>query len=861
MPGDGGAAGTPPASAPAARERILAFAGALLVALYLLDKESGALVLAETRGGAAGRYGLPERYRVTGRSPAAEAVVTGRPLWLDAAGFAARRDKFPGTVRPPAGTAGASLGALPLRAGTDAPPRGCLVLVGDAVDGFAPEQRRFLQRYADEIAAGLPAAVAAGGEWPLLGPALRRLRTGGFSLVPSTGLIDADASLLDLFGIQRDEFDGKVESLLAPVVPDDLPGLEDVVDASATVAGCREVEFRVRLRTGEFRRLRLGCRALRDGGGRPEQLLGVVADASGPGSDDEGALRRLSDELDRAQTARDVGRIVVAALRGPLCADRLALGALEADRLVVTVLDPPRTAAWPDSWRAEWRSEWPDPPVRAIPELQAALRSGTARFWPAGAALEPALADVGPGGLAVLPLPAHGRIAGVCLIGWEQPHESGPQERSMLTTAAGLIGEALMRGLAYDAEQELAGMLQRTLLPRRLPALPGGEAVARYRPATHGLQVGGDWYDVIALSENHVVLVIGDVQGHSTAAATVMGQMRTAVRAYAVEGHPPDVTVSHANRLLIGMETDLFATCTYVDLDMEEGDALIVRAGHLPPLLRLPDGSTEEVTADGGPPLGVLADTDFPMTAVTLAPGTVIGLLTDGLVESASLRVEDGLRRVRDAFAAADPADIGQMADDVIGQRGPPADDVALLLLRYDGMKVRPVRARSVVWRLPDAVMHARRFTARTLRAWHLTDVSDAALLVISELVTNALIHTHGAVGIDLTLAGDRLRIAVSDSSARAPAKPVAVDWESTGGRGILLVEAVSGAWGSVPVSGGKQVWSEIVLPPREQEPEPEPPGGLPQESPHESQQESPEAPRGPGREPVAGGRQEETSE
>ena len=108
-------------------------------------------------------------------------------------------------------------------------------------------------------------------------------------------------------------------------------------------------------------------------------------------------------------------------------------------------------------------------------------------------------------------------------------------------------------------------------------------AVARYLPTTAGLEVGGDWYDVIPLPDNHVALVIGDVQGHNAGAATLMGQMRTALRAYAVEGHPPDVVVSHANRLLMDMETDLFATCCYVDVDMEEGSAWCVRAGHLPP--------------------------------------------------------------------------------------------------------------------------------------------------------------------------------------------------------------------------------------------------------------------------------------
>lgn len=420
----------------------------------------------------------------------------------------------------------------------------------------------------------------------------------------------------------------------------------------------------------------------------------------------------------------------------------------------------------------------------------------------------------------MLPLPAQGRVAGVCLVGWDRPHEFGPEERSLLTATAGLVGQALMRAHAHDAEQELATMLQRSLLPRRLPELPGGLAVARYLPAMRGLQVGGDWYDVIALGQGRVGLVIGDVQGHSAGAASIMGQMRTAIRAYAVEGHPPDVVVSHANRLLVGMETDLFATCVYVELDMEEGNAWFVRAGHLPPLLRRPDGSTEEVTVEGGLPLGVLADAEFPMTALGLSPGTVLVLLTDGLVESASLPLEEGLRRMCVTLAAADPTDPGQMADELLGDDGRRDDDVALLLMRYDGMKVRPIRIGWSVWRLPDAVMHARRFTARTLRSWDLTSEADAVLLVVSELVTNALVHTHGEVRLDLILAADRLRVAVTDSSPRAPAKPVIVDWESTGGRGILLVEAMSASWGSVPVSGGKQVWSEIVVPPREPPPD-----------------------------------------
>jgi two-component sensor histidine kinase len=161
---------------------------------------------------------------------------------------------------------------------------------------------------------------------------------------------------------------------------------------------------------------------------------------------------------------------------------------------------------------------------------------------------------------------------------------------------------------------------------------------------------------VIALSEDRVALVIGDVQGHSAEAATIMGQIRTGIRAYAVEGHPPDVVMSHANRLLIGLDTEAFATCCYVALDVEDGDAWVVRAGHPQPVPRTPDGGTLEVEAEGGPPLGVIADADFPMTNLGMTPGSVLALFTDGLVESSKLHLEEGVQRVRRVLASAGEA-------------------------------------------------------------------------------------------------------------------------------------------------------------------------------------------------------------
>ncbi|AVH54953.1 MULTISPECIES: SpoIIE family protein phosphatase [Streptomyces] len=774
-------------------EQALVFAHATLAAVYAPSDSGDALHLTESAGVPGTLYGMGDSYPLSNGSPAVDAHRSGRPRWLGPEDLGRCADA---RGLPSQDSQDFSLGVLPLRDG------GCLVAVSEHPDGFSPEDRESLGLLAEAVVC--PPATAADTGEP---------QANSFSLSMDTGHVEVDDAMLELFGLSPAEFDGKVETLLSMTVPEDLPSLMSAVEQDHMSIGDRELEFRILQPSGGQRWLRLRARLLPGGEGRPARLVGTVSDASKvrSGVNDVARVQRLATALATAGTVRDVGRAVVAVLRGPLQADRIALAELEGDRLVVTLLDPPEPEAWPELWRTEWRSEWPDAPVRAMPTLAAALNEGRPAVWPAGTPLEPAIADVGPGGLAVLPLPSGRSMAGLCLIGWDAPHDFGPDERALLTAAAGLAGQALMRARAFDAEHELIGMLQRTLLPRRLPRLPGAVAVARYLPTTAGLEVGGDWYDVIPLPDNHVALVIGDVQGHNTSAATLMGQMRTALRAYAIEGHPPDVVVSHANRLLVDLETDLFATCCYVDVDMEEGSAWYVRAGHLPPVLRHPDGRTEVPESEGGPPLGVLTQAEFPMSPLRLQPGTVVALTTDGLVESVEVDIEDGLNRLASELGASDPGHLGLVADGLLAGANR-SDDVALLLMRYDGLAVRPRRESWTIWRVPEAVGHARRFTKRTLRAWDTGDYTDAVLLIVSELVTNALVHTDGQVRLDLTLVNHRLRVAVADNSARSPIKPTSIGWEATGGRGILLVEAMSAAWGTVPVSGGKQVWAEVVL-------------------------------------------------
>ncbi|MGX2998748.1 SpoIIE family protein phosphatase [Streptomyces sp. JNUCC 64] len=657
-------------------EQVLVFTGATLAAVYTPDPTGTTLTLVESAGVPRVLYGLRDHYPVAGDSPMAAARRAGAPRWLTADSLDGLRDACR------AGAGGTVVAALPLGDGPGGP--GCLLAVTDRPGGFGPADRDVLTLLTAALGRAVPTPAR-----PCAPPGPVR-DAGTFGLAMDTGRLDADERLLALFGVTGAEFDGRVETLLALTVPEDLPTLMSVVEADHLAIGDRELDFRVRRPAGEPRWLRLRGQVVDDDGGRA-RLIGTVTDAEArcSGTSDAARVQRLAAVLANTATVRETGRAVAAGLRGPLDADRVVLAELEGERLVVTALDPADPEVWPGNWRAEWYSEWPDAPVRVLPTLAGVLRDGRPAFVEPRAPVEPHLAEIGPGGLAVLPLPAQGRTAGFCLVGWDAPHRFGPDERAFLTAAAALAGQALARVRAADAEHELVGTLQRSLLPRRLPDIPGGRAVARYLPTIAGLEVGGDWYDVIPLPDDHVALVIGDVQGHNAGAATLMGQMRTALRAYAIEGHPPEVVVSHANRLLLGMETDLFATCCYVDVAMDTGAAQCVSAGHLPPVLRLPDGATETLGAEAGPPLGVLSGADYPRTPLRLRPGTLLALTTDGLVESATCDMDAGVARLRAALAESDPAHLGLVADALLDDANR-NDDVALLLMRYDGMGGHP---------------------------------------------------------------------------------------------------------------------------------------------------------------------------
>ncbi|MBT2438606.1 SpoIIE family protein phosphatase [Streptomyces sp. ISL-36] len=291
--------------------------------------------------------------------------------------------------------------------------------------------------------------------------------------------------------------------------------------------------------------------------------------------------------------------------------------------------------------------------------------------------------DAHTGARAFLPLIASGRPVGSCILGFDRPRGFSPEERTVLTALAGLIAQALERARRYDSEAALARGLQDALLPHRLPVRDQVDTVARYLPGTQGMDVGGDWYDVIETGDGLLALVVGDVQGHGVAAAATMGQLRSAVRAFALGGLAPQEVVRGTNRLLIDLDPGQFASCCYIVLDPETGALQAVRAGHPQPLLRRPDGTAQVLELAGGLVLGIDDDATFPVTELILEPGAVLALFTDGLVERPGRDIDEGVERLRRTFSVSGSVALTETADRLIRdarQAVDRPDDIALLL-------------------------------------------------------------------------------------------------------------------------------------------------------------------------------------
>ncbi|MEU6850587.1 SpoIIE family protein phosphatase [Actinacidiphila alni] len=498
-------------------------------------------------------------------------------------------------------------------------------------------------------------------------------------------------------------------------------------------------------------------------------------------------------------------------------------------------------------------------------------RTGQAVYLPTPAAYEerfpvtwPLVEPFGRCSWAYLPLVVAGSPIGAWMAAFREPVRFTPDERSVLTTVARMLAQALSRAHLHESERALSEGLQRTMLPVREPGIEGMAVAARYVPTGGGLQVGGDWYDVIGLPSGRTAIVIGDVQGHDVRAAGIMGQLRIALRAYAAEGHHPDAVLSRTSRFLAGLHdgmsdglsdgfpdrpaeglpgprgggpyadqsTDVrFATCLYLEVDPLTGTLDVVRAGHPEPAIRLGDGTTIVRRTAGGLPLGIEPDTDYPTTRLVLEPGEVLLLCTDGLIETGGHDLETGWRRLRDVLESGPADDLEGLADSLVRAVHGPAshhttgpladrreDDIALVLLRRDPdgpTCAVPVRRTvlTVSQTDPGGIRATREDIRALLHDWTSADQVESAVLLVSELVTNVLVHTDEDAVLTAMVTGmpgtRRLHAEVGDRSDDMPHRRTPGEMASSG-RGLLLMEELADAWGVDPRGDGKSIWFEL---------------------------------------------------
>ena len=682
----------------------------------------------------------------------------------------------------------------------------------------------------------LPQPDASPAEW--LEPAMAANGIGTFDWDIRRDILVGDDRACRIIGLPQDPAGIHSQAFLDLLHPQDVGTVRRRVKRAVASLGQCGAYYRTVFPSGTMHAVRFRGRVLADERGLPAHMVGFVWDATTElnkrlHADHLAVLREertrfikeTSRALSDAVSVRDVGRIFTELPLPGIPPDGLILAVLENGRIQIL-----RSSGYADEARA------PDHiPLDADHPGALALRTRTPVFLGSRAEYQERFPAAWPlaeptqrSSWVFLPLVASGRPLGVCVVSFDEDRELDGEDRTLLGTLGGMVAQSLARARLHDAEHELAAGLQRVLLPRRIPPLPGFTTAVRYLPAGTGLQIGGDWYDVVPLPGGHVGVVIGDVQGHDVHAAGVMGQLRIALRAYAAEGHPPAAVMARASRFLADLDTGHFATCLYAEVNVDYGAVYAVRAGHLDPIVRRADGSSAVQPVAGGLPLGIDPDSAYPVTRFTLDPGELVLLCTDGLVETRSVDLDVGMERIRRAIAGPQPQgpgaleDLAERIEATAADSHERDDDIALLLLRWDGpAESRPLQLRR---RIPQAdlasISEVRGELRDAVRRWGVGELADTVELLTSELVTNALVHTDRDALLTARLFRDagtgpaRLRVEVDDESDLWPKRRTPGE-QASSGRGLMLVEALADAWGVDPRGSGKRMWFELATGPR----------------------------------------------
>ncbi|MGX2995817.1 ATP-binding SpoIIE family protein phosphatase [Streptomyces sp. JNUCC 64] len=689
---------------------------------------------------------------------------------------------------------------------------------------------------------------------------LRRLRTGRWHWDTANGIVTVDAEAARLLGLEpvaAEISEARVRARFHPVDWNEIDGVVRLAVAENSLA-----EARLRVMDDRGRVLRVVRSRSQPAYHRATgsyELVGVLqeigeqppgAAAHSPVTGDwrrsrEAFLLDAGRALAEARSTAEVLRVAARLSMPGFTPDGLAVFGVAGDHLTVTghhghapgaegpfaamPLDTDYPAAEVvRTGRAVYLSS-PDDYRRAYPTAWRLAESFERQSW------------------AFLPLVVAGRTIGAWMAAFAYRVTFTPDERAVLTTVARMLAQALSRAGTAESERELTDGLQRSMLPNLGPEVPGVGLAARYVPTGGGLQVGGDWYDVIPLPSGRIALVIGDVQGHDVRAAGLMGQLRVALRAYAAEGHRPDAVLSRAGRFLSGLtdavpygaagptppgdaDGSRFATCLYVEADPRTGVLEIARAGHPDPVIRMADGTVLHRSTAGGLPLGIDPDTDYPTTRMVLEPGETLLICTDGLIETGGHDWDTGWARIRGTLDGHGGGALEELADALVqAVHGPSShhtpgpladrreDDIALVLLRRDARTepVSPARRTrlTVAQAEPQRIGVARQQVRELLHDWADREQVDSAVLMVSEMATNVLVHTDGDAVLTAAVTGEpggrRLRVEVTDSSDDLPHRREPGELASSG-RGLVLMELLADEWGVAPRGEGKSIWFEL---------------------------------------------------
>ncbi len=398
----------------------------------------------------------------------------------------------------------------------------------------------------------------------------------------------------------------------------------------------------------------------------------------------------------------------------------------------------------------------------------------------------------------------------------------GKGEGGVLVYAADVTDHAEAAERLRTSERrhrETAVTLQRSLLPQELEQPDDLRIAATYQPGGTDAAVGGDWYDVITLGAGRTALVIGDVMGRGVRAAAVMGQLRTAVRAYARLDLPPHEVIQLLDGLAAEIDASQIATCVYAVHDPNEGQLVYASAGHLPILVRDEDGTVHRAAEPTGPPLGTGGWVHTSGT-IALPPGSTAVLYTDGLVERRSEDIDEGVASLARALSGAKgtPQVVCDRLIRSLGVTAEHDDDVAVLVVQH------PARTGTNAELFHNAALdllggieaapRARAFATGVLTSWRFpVELRDLGVLATSELVANSLQHGTPPMRLGLRRTDRRLIIEVTDGDDHLPRRRQAEPADEAG-RGISIIASIATSWGSRRTpGGGKAVWCEFALP------------------------------------------------